>query len=161
MQAIQIWTEKNWKQICFLFCYVVTKNERHNNLKMIRVWKLRFVIANYFNELLLFFFRLICFLFFVLLRRYIMNWIKQTLTFLSVNFSQRRCLQIWWLLSLRHGAQSPQLSFFWQPMHSPQRLRFFFVWKDNNIEKKNRSNKCLEQCIFGFFLFIESIGFGS
>ena len=46
-------------------------------------------------------------------------------TFFSVSRSQRRILQIWWLLSFRQGAQSPQLSFFEQPVHSPQRFRFF------------------------------------
>lgn len=51
-------------------------------------------------------------------------------TFFSVSFSQRRCLQIWCDLSLRHGAHSPQLSFFWQPMHSPQRFRFFCFWEN-------------------------------
>lgn len=60
--------------------------------------------------------------------------IKMTsLTFFSVSFSQRRCLQIWCDLSLRQGAHSPQLSFFWQPVHSPQRLRFFcFAWWQGN-----------------------------
>jgi hypothetical protein len=47
------------------------------------------------------------------------------LIFFSVNFSQRRILQIWWLLSFRHGAQEAQLSFRMQPTHSPQRFRFF------------------------------------
>lgn len=58
-----------------------------------------------------------------------MNLLVLPLTFFSVSFSHRRCLQIWWLLSLRQGAQSPQLSLRWQPMHSPQRFRFFFDWK--------------------------------
>ena len=47
--------------------------------------------------------------------------------FFSVNLSHLRNLQIWWLLSFLQGAHSPQLSFFWHPVHSPQRLRFFFV----------------------------------
>ena len=51
---------------------------------------------------------------------------KLTLIFFSVSFSQRRILQIWWLLSLRQGAQEAQLSLRMQPMHSPHRLRFFF-----------------------------------
>lgn len=63
------------------------------------------------------------------------------LTFLSVSFSQRRCLQIWWLLSLRHGAQSPQLSFFWQPMHSPHRLRFFFVCNNKWLKREKEKHK--------------------
>ena len=48
-------------------------------------------------------------------------------TFFSVSRSQRRFLQIWWLFSFLQGAQSPQLSFLWQPEHSPHRFRFFFV----------------------------------
>ena len=48
-------------------------------------------------------------------------------TFFSVRRSHRRFLQIWWLFSFLQGAQSPQLSFLWQPEHSPQRFRFFFV----------------------------------
>ena len=50
----------------------------------------------------------------------------RTLIFFSVNFSQRRILQIWWDLSLRQGAQDAQLSLRMQPTHSPQRFRFFF-----------------------------------
>ena len=48
-------------------------------------------------------------------------------TFFSVRRSHRRFLQIWWLFSFLQGAQSPQLSFLWQPEHSPHRFRFFFV----------------------------------
>ena len=46
--------------------------------------------------------------------------------FFSVSLSQRRTLQIWWLLSFLQGAQSPQLSFRWQPTHSPHLFLFFF-----------------------------------
>ena len=60
--------------------------------------------------------------------------------FFSVSFSQRRTLQIWWLLSFLQGAQSPQLSFRWQPPHSPHLFLFFFdpfsCWygrKENSI----------------------------
>lgn len=60
------------------------------------------------------------------------------LTFFSVSFSQRRCLQIWWLLSLRQGAHSPQLSLRWQPTHSPQRLRFFFDCKTDGQEEEEK-----------------------
>jgi len=49
------------------------------------------------------------------------------ITFFSVSFSHLLILQIWWLLSFLHGAHSPQLSFRWQPMHSPHRFLFFFV----------------------------------
>ena len=52
---------------------------------------------------------------------------EQSPTFFSVSRSQRRFLQIWWLFSFLQGAQSPQLSFLWQPEHSPHRFRFFFV----------------------------------
>ena len=52
---------------------------------------------------------------------------KKSPTFFSVRRSQRRFLQIWWLFSFLQGAQSPQLSFLWQPEHSPQRFRFFLV----------------------------------
>ena len=48
-------------------------------------------------------------------------------TFFSVSFSQRLILQIWWLLSFLQGAQSPQLSLRWQPVHSPHLLRFFLT----------------------------------
>lgn len=57
------------------------------------------------------------------------------LTFFSVSFSQRRCLQIWWLLSFRQGAHSPQLSLRWHPTHSPHRLRFFLDWKREQEEE--------------------------
>lgn len=45
--------------------------------------------------------------------------------FFSVSLSHLLILQIWWLLSFLQGAQSPQLSLRWHPLHSPQRLRFF------------------------------------
>lgn len=45
----------------------------------------------------------------------------------SVSLSHRRILQIWWDLSFLQGAQSPQLSFRWQPTQSPHRFRFFFT----------------------------------
>ena len=66
---------------------------------------------------------------------YIHDFTDTILTFLgffSVSLSHLLTLQIWWLLSLRHGAHWPQLSFLWQPMHSPQRFRFFlFVFSES------------------------------
>ena len=60
-------------------------------------------------------------------REILENFEKAPPTFFSVSRSQRRFLQIWWLFSFLQGAQSPQLSFLWQPEHSPHRFRFFFV----------------------------------
>lgn len=54
------------------------------------------------------------------------------LTFFSVSFSHLLCLHIWCDLSFLHGAQSPQLSFRWQPIHSPHLFLFFLVCDEKN-----------------------------
>ena len=56
-----------------------------------------------------------------------MRRLEAVLTFFSVSLSHLLTLQIWWLFSFLQGAQSPQLSFLWQPWHSPHLFLFFLV----------------------------------
>ena len=58
------------------------------------------------------------------------KWRHKSLTFrgfFSVSLSHLRTLQIWWLLSFLQGAHCPQLSFLWQPEHSPHLFLFFLL----------------------------------